>query len=186
MGRDKALIEFESETLLARALHRFGTGFERLLVSVGPDGPTSEVEAVVASARDTGLRVDFVLDRRPPQTGPLAALESVLEALEGESVFLLAVDCPFVSLDFARSLCEAHAARGVRASIPAWSKGVEPSVAVYRRDLGADISRRIDEGERRLRSLIDLPGVETLDVETWDDVDPASLFRNWNSPDDVS
>ena len=94
MGRDKLCLTLEGETLLQRALRRWGEVFPGVLVSVA--GPEKFPE----------LGQRRVFDRFPG-AGPLAGLHAGLLAA-GEDVFLTGGDMPFSSPEKAlmlSSLC---------------------------------------------------------------------------------
>ena len=195
MGQEKALLELEGQPLLERSLTLLGNRFERLLVSVPPEGPSEGVAQIAATVRGRGRRVDVVPDRRPERQGPLAAIESILEALEGPGVFVVAVDVPILHDALIDALCRQAEVAECYAAVPRWRRGLEPLYAVYRRALLPAVSKLLDGGELRPQALTAEPGVVSFEVRAPEesdgyqetfvaDRDPALIFRNLNEPGD--
>src|SRR4030042_96373 len=115
MGRRKAELILQGETLLARTLRQVRPLCDRLLVSV---------------AAGTSLvlpGVEVVPDAYPGR-GAIIGLASGLRAA-GESVLALAVDMPFLNLELLRHLIAL--APGWDAVVPRPGKFFEPLHAVY-------------------------------------------------------
>lgn len=198
MGKDKALVEVDGRTMIERAFERLAGRFERFLVSVEHEGPSESMEKVAARIRSRGLSLEIVPDLRPGRLGPLAGIESILKALESSGVFVVAVDVPLLHLGLIDSLCRLVETEDRLGVVPVWRGGVEPLHAVYRDLLLPVLSRMLDAGERRARSLADQRGVALLEVwsgsepsraeasavvESFDsEIPPGEIFRNLNTP----
>src|ERR1700733_6553877 len=85
MGRDKAFVEYEGRTLLARALE--------VARSVTP-------EVYIVGKREKFGRFARVVEDIFPDCGPLAGIHAALRASQTELNLILAVDMPFVSWAF--------------------------------------------------------------------------------------
>lgn len=199
MGRDKALLLVDGQTLLERALTHLGEFCEQLLVSVPHAGPSPEVERVLEAVQGRGFAVHVVPDRRPGAHGPLAGIEAVLGEVEDRASFFQAVDLPAVDRGLVEALWTAAGYGGRLGAVPCWRGGLEPTCAVYHRDLVKVVSRLLDAGERRLDQLAALRGVCLLELESGSvaatgskapcvvasyspRLEPKVLFRNLNSP----
>jgi molybdopterin-guanine dinucleotide biosynthesis protein A len=119
MGTDKAFVELEGRTLLARSLEL--------------------TRSVSAAVRIVGSREKFapfapVVEDVFRDCGPLGGIHAALRASQTEINLILAVDMPFVSRAFLEYLIET--ARDVRDAIvvvPHCDGGSQPLCAVYRR-----------------------------------------------------
>lgn len=91
MGRDKAALEVDGQTLAARAVGRLRGIFERVIVAANDPRPFA------------GLDVEVVPDRLGE--GPLAGIAAALAAAATEHTFCCAVDMPFIEPSLVRHLC---------------------------------------------------------------------------------
>jgi len=165
MGEDKALLPFGGFGSLAEYQYRRLKGlFPR----------------VYLSAKEGKFSFDApLLKDRSGEYSPLIALESILEGLEDEEIFVLGVDMPLLSLrqiqallSFARSHPEAPA---VACAGPG---GAEPLCALYRRRILPLLKELLSEDTHRLRELLRRAGAPLLSV-----ADPAEL-ANLNRPEE--
>jgi molybdopterin-guanine dinucleotide biosynthesis protein A len=195
MGREKALLEAGGATLIERTLAALAAGFERVAVSVAHEGPSPDLAAAIERAsRSMGRSIDVYRDAAPAE-GPLGAVASSLEEMEGVNAFFLAVDIPAVSLPLAAALWEEASAPGRTGCIPRWGRGLEPACAVYCKCLHPAMRRLLDAGTRELHAAAKLPGVAVLDLadpramrRVFGDRPPelGDVFRNLNRPEDVA
>lgn len=169
MGRDKALIEFEGTTLLARA---FAT------VSA-----VAVKTTVIARTPYPGFPV--IADLRP-DCGPLAGIETALSAAKTDAVIVLACDMPFVTVEFLEFLISK--AGKDRAVIPVDAAGHPCGVcAVYGRDILPHVSNRLDADERRLDRLFSSIPVDFVQFADYAALPGAGdLLANLNAPDDLT
>jgi molybdopterin-guanine dinucleotide biosynthesis protein A len=166
MGRDKALLELDGETLVARAVRRL-----------------EEVcgEVLIADA-GRGLASGSILDG--PGRGPAAGLLGAARARPGRSLLVLAVDLPFVPVPLLEELARSEA----DLAIPSWSGGVEPLCASYGPAALAVLKERVGQGRLDLWSLPDTPGLVVRrlgDEELRRFGDSARMFLNLNRPEDL-
>lgn len=171
MGRDKAFLEIDGKTLLARqiAVAR-AAGALDVFISGRADTNYSAFDGLV-------LRDQF------QQAGPLAGIERSLDAMATPLLLVLAVDLPGMSPEYLRQLfarCEGHV--GV---IPRIAGQIEPLAAFYPKAAGPLAEVRLRDGNKvvsafaqncvysGLASFIDVPA------------DDAPYFVNWNAPADL-
>ncbi|MBR2717147.1 MAG: molybdenum cofactor guanylyltransferase [Oscillospiraceae bacterium] len=169
MGRDKLRLTVAGETLLDRAVRRYGGIFDRVLVSVsGPD-------------RYPALGDKRVFDRFPG-AGPLAGLHAgLLEA--GEDVFLTGADMPFSSPEKAlllTSLCGEKEACVLTDGDGRW----EPLFGFYRRSLLPRAEALLTEGRRNMAALISAAELREVSLAELGEGPDSPLLRNVNRPED--
>jgi molybdopterin-guanine dinucleotide biosynthesis protein A len=173
MGRDKAWLELDGQTLLSRQLQLArNAGAAELFISGR------------AGVDYSGLDGRVILDAFP-DAGPLAGIERALEAAAHSLCLTLAVDMPDLSPAFLRELlarCEAD--RGV---VPRLGHRLEPLAAVYPRSSQA-LARQLlqadrDASPRQLARTCADSGTVTIYP-----VNPADAWRlrSWNQPSDAT
>ncbi len=171
MGRNKALLMLDGETLIARLARRFSAWFRQVVI-------------VTNTPEEYGfLGIPMVSDRIPG-LGPLAGLEAGLQASRYEHAFFCAVDMPFVDESLVRFMVEA--APGYDIVVPAPDGEYEPMHAVYGRGCLPSIARNLDA--RRLRLVSIFPEVRVREIggaELAQFGDPERLFFNCNTPEDL-
>jgi molybdopterin-guanine dinucleotide biosynthesis protein A len=172
MGTDKARLTVQGEPLLTRQL--------RLLAAAGADA------RLVAGPENPALPlppdVRWVLDRQPGW-GPLAGLESSLTASLTDLLLVVAVDLPALTPELLRRLLAV--ARPGCGVVPLQAGGAEPLVALYPRVALAEITARLNRGERALQPLV-RAGFAAGWLQPWP-IAPADQpqFANWNRPQDL-
>lgn len=174
MGRDKALIRVEGETLLARQVRLLrSAGASEVLLNQHPDRPRPESEL------PPGLRL--VWDAPPHlESGPLAGLAAVLQAAQSDLVAVTAVDLPALTPDWwRRLLARAAPAVGVVGQRPGGF--FEPLAAIFPRRALRAAEDRLASGDFALQALV-REGVDQgwMRPLLMSPEEQAGLF-NWNS-----
>lgn len=169
MGRDKAGIEFEGTTLLARA---FAT------VSA-----VAMKTTVIARTPYPGF--PCIADLRP-DCGPLAGIETALSVAQTDTVIVLACDMPFVTADFLK-LLTSKAGKDL-AVVPVDADGRPCGVcAVYGRDILPHVSNRLDADERRLDRLFSSITVDFVQFVEFAPLPGANRFLvSLNTPEETT
>lgn len=175
MGRDKAWLELDGETLLARqmALAR-GAGAAEILISGRPGVNYSEFGCRVVA--------DLV-----PGGGPLAGIQAALAGMQGPLLLVLAVDMVHLTVDVLNALL-AHCDRDSGA-VPEHDGVVEALAAVYPR-ASLELARRLftsspagtaPGAKHFARACVEAGLARVVTVPP-----PAvGLFKNWNCPADL-
>jgi molybdopterin-guanine dinucleotide biosynthesis protein A len=158
MGRDKALIELDGETLVASAARRLGEVCE---------------EVLIADA-GRGLLPGSVPDG--PGQGPAAGILGAARARPGKRLLVLAVDLPTVPVSLLAELARLDA----DLAIPRWAGGLEPLCALYGPAAIAALEERVGRGRLDLRTLVETPGLRILYLDG-----PGEVFLNVNRPEDL-
>jgi len=170
MGRDKATLLFEGETLAARAA--------RKLAPV--------VATVVIADRNRGTVPGFPSVEDGPGAGPAAALLGAAAAHPGAALLVLACDLPHLPVELLRALLKLDPEADL--ILPRSPRGLEPLCGLYRPRALAALAERVAGGELALHSLVEREGLRTVlwAGDGWADYgDPGEVFANWNGPGDV-
>lgn len=166
MGRDKALVELGGRTLLDRAIETWKGYAAGLQLSVG-----SEARRALAPAGSCA-----VVDRYP-ERGPLGGLHAGLWACPTPLLLLAAVDSPFLTPALADGLL--NAIGGANACVYTLDGRPQPLFGLYRTTCLAAAETLLEEGNNKLRALLDRVGTVYLPA-----ADPAP-FRNLNTPEEL-
>ena len=174
-GRDKLAEPIDGKTLLDHAIdgvRRFATD---VVVVLAPDG-TPPTRGDVRVVRDTTAFA-----------GPLAGLLAGLRAAKHPSVFVTAGDMPELQHAVAEMLVAALAATGVDAAALEGDGRPRPLPIAVARDAGSVAAQRlIDDGERRLRALVDALTTTVIPESTWRALDPQGRsLRDVDVPMDL-
>jgi len=173
MGADKAFVEHESRTLLARAL----------------EGARS----VAREVRIVGDREKFaafapVVEDQFHDCGPLAGIHAALRASQTNLNMMMAVDMPFVSSELLRYLIgQARGASDMVVVVPESEQRRQPLCAVYRREFADAAENALRSGNYRIDRLFNL--VQTRSI-TENELAAAGfspgMFRNLNTPEELA
>lgn len=134
MGRDKALITINGQTLIERAL-----GILRGVV---------DVPRIAGARPDLERYAPVVADLRK-DCGPLGGIEAALSASAQPLNVFLAVDLPLLPSHFLIWLVQRARTTGAMATIPVIGAFPQPLVAVYRREILPRLSMALERGEYR-------------------------------------
>lgn len=171
MGANKALVEFRGRPLIAQLIERLAPVFAHAFI----------VSNEPARLRHLGLPV--VTDAYP-ESGSVVGIYTSLLASPTDYVLCLACDMPFVDPLLLR--CLGEAAQGYDAAVPRHGEYLEPLAAVYRRSAVGQVEAFLEEGGRRIDQLYERLQVNYLDVGRGRYGDPAVLFTNLNTPEDLA
>ena len=119
-------------------------------------------------------------------SGSLGGIHAALVHASGPAI-VVAWDMPFVPASLLSALRDAGA--GADAVVPESDskRGLEPLCAYYSPACIAPIERRIAAGDRRVVAFYeDVRMVRLLSAEVARHGDPAAIFMNINTPDDLS
>jgi molybdopterin-guanine dinucleotide biosynthesis protein A len=171
MGADKAFVKFGGCTLLARALQLAGSTCS---------------EAWIVGPRQTFAAFGQVVEDVFPNHGPLAGIHAALRTSNTDLNFLLAVDLPFVEIEFVRYLLD-HAQRGkAMVTVPRAAGGWQPLCAFYRKPFADVAEAALRQGANKIDLLF-----ANLDVRTIEEDElkfagfSPEIFRNLNTQEDL-
>jgi molybdopterin-guanine dinucleotide biosynthesis protein A len=172
MGMDKAFVDFEGCTLLARALD--------LARSVTADVSivgTREKFASYAPAVEDVFR----------ERGPLGGIHAALRSSKTDLNIMLAVDMPFVSLAFLQYLIGVSEIENTASVIvPRIGGRWQPLSAVYRRIFAEAAEKALLAGRNRIDLLFRAAETRVIDEKELNRAGFSSdIFRNLNTPEEV-
>jgi molybdopterin-guanine dinucleotide biosynthesis protein A len=172
MGKDKAFVEFEGRTLLARALELAGS--------------------VACGVRIVGGREKFaafapVVEDVFRDCGPLGGIHAALRNSATNINLMLAVDMPFVSWALLQYLIsQAEKSREAAAVVPRGKEGWQPLCAIYRHDFADAAEGALRAGQNKIDRLFDKVRIREIGQDELDlaGFSPA-IFRNLNTPEEL-
>lgn len=171
MGTDKALVEFDGETLLNRALLKARTVAAR---------------ACIVGAREKFELYGPVIEDLYPERGPLGGIHAALQATTTELNLVLAVDMPFLPETALKYIVDQ--ARGCDAvvTVPRVGGFYQTLCAVYRLEFAELAGEALRAGRNKIDPLYAQTSLRVLDEEELAEVDivPA-MFENVNTPQDL-
>jgi molybdopterin-guanine dinucleotide biosynthesis protein A len=186
-GADKALVQFEGKTLLARTVE--------LVTSV-----CGEVKIVAPLGKYGDGSVPILTDQWPgqgPLGGILTALKHLNERLEtpartlaedrgiGSYALILSCDMPFLTREWLAYLCDRAVKSTAQVIVPQSENGLEPLCACWRTDAASTVQTAFDAGVRKVTEAMKRLRMEVLDESAWKRFDTdGRLFWNMNTPAD--
>ena len=171
MGTNKALIKFQGEKLINRAVRILKRLFcEIILVTNTPD---------IYSDQDVRIVTDII-----PGAGALGGIFTGLFYAGCEYAFICACDLPFLDkrfIEFMRSRIERH-----DVVIPRSHDGLQPLYAFYSTRCLQKIERQILWGDMKITDFFKGLKVFEIPAETIAAFDPHDrIFFNINTPEDM-
>jgi len=170
MGRNKALLEIDSKSIIERQIEELQKGFDSVKIVCNQPEQYSE------------LGVSLVQDEFPG-CGPLAGIHAGLKSTGADAVFVVPCDMPFVTADLGLQLLERLGeADGV---VLTYQGKIEPLCAVYRKSCLSAIEEFLTEGRLKvidfypLVNIKFLPATELIQGELAENV-----FFNINTPEE--
>jgi molybdenum cofactor guanylyltransferase len=170
MGQDKAFLELDGRSLLARAIEK-------------AKGITDEVCIVGERAKFSrfGVTIEDVYRER----GPLGAIHAALAASASEWNFVLAVDMPFVEKGFPRWLIGEARKGDALVTVPRAGGLLQPLCGVYRKNFGEIARRSLESGENKIDRLFANIPKRIIEEEQLTKAGFSSeMFRNLNTPEE--
>ena len=167
MGRDKATVLLEGETLAMRGLRKWRNWGAEIFYAVGAHPVPAWLPSWAVPVAD-----------RYVDCGPLGGLEAGLSQCAAPCLLLCAVDLPFVAPEHAERLLGCIGSAD--ACMYRLDGRPEPLFALYRSEPCLPVVRRLlKAGDYRLCRLMDHCCVEQVPT------DAAWLFQNLNTAEDV-
>jgi molybdenum cofactor guanylyltransferase len=172
MGADKAFVEYDGRTLLARALDL--------------------ARSITFDVRIVGIRAKFapfapVVEDVFRDSGPLGGIHAALQASLTELNLILAVDAPFVSLAFLKFLLrQARGAPEAVAVVPRDKGRWQPLCAVYSKEFALPAESALRAGRNKIGRLFDEVPTRVIDEEELQGAGfSLDIFRNLNTPEEL-
>jgi molybdopterin-guanine dinucleotide biosynthesis protein A len=151
MGADKAFVEYEGRTLLARALELARSVASSVWIVGSKEKFAAFAEVVEDVFRDCG---------------PLGGIHAALRASPTELNVMFAVDMPFVSLDFLQYLtAQARDTPDAAVIVPRGDGRRQPLCAIYRREFSVAAERALRAGRNKIDPLFDEVRTRVIEQE---------------------
>jgi molybdopterin-guanine dinucleotide biosynthesis protein A len=172
MGRDKTLLLFQNETLIARTVSELRKVAD---------------EIIIASNATAKYGIDGVREVPDifPGMGPLGGMYAGLAAARYDVAFVVAGDMPFFTAELAAYLLGRRA--GHDAVVPRVKGNWEPLAAVYARACLGPIAGCLQAGIRKVFRFYPAVDVLAVDEQELNAAGlPADMFFNLNAPEDLA
>ena len=173
LGIDKALLSLGGAPLLQTVVQRVSQVCRRVIVAVDSPG----------RYRRLGLPARFVADASPGR-GPLAGLQSGLQACSTSHALVVACDLPFLNVELLRYM--AGLPRSYQALVPRAGGRDHPLHAVYARSCLPEVDALLAAGGGSMKQLLDGLDVRRLEERDLNRFDPNGLsLLNLNDESDL-
>jgi molybdopterin-guanine dinucleotide biosynthesis protein A len=171
MGADKAFLQLDGQTLLARALD--------LAHSI-----TSDVRIVGAASKFSAFAP--VVEDQFPDCGPLGGIHAALRSSSTESNVILAVDVPFVSKELLKYLIAGVSSSSAVVTVP-WVAGRwQPLCAIYGREFADVAEDALRRGQYKIDALFDRVIVRVIEEDELATAGfSTGMFRNLNTKEEL-
>ena len=170
MGRDKALLRLNGQSLLEHA-----TGLARSV--------TAKVAVVGPKERFGPGAIEDIY----PGQGPLAGIHAALHASKTDYNLVLSVDTPFLAVGFLRFLVDEAARCATTVTVPFLAERFQPLCAVYRRELVGLADSALRAGRNKIDPLFCHTTVRRIEeAEIIGLAFEPRMFDNLNTPDDFA
>ena len=167
MGQNKALMEFQNETMIGRISREF-----------------SKLGEVLVSASKCGLYetegVRVVYDEIK-EIGPIEGIRQLVKASGEDYIFICAADMPFVNTEIARYIAE-FISSDYDCYVVADAERVHPLCAIYSKKILPVIEELIREGKYKLMELLNRVRTKYISLEHTDF--DRRVLRNVNTKDE--
>ena len=172
MGSDKAFVECEGRTLLARALD--------LARSVTPN-------VRIVGSPEKFAPFAPVIEDVFRNCGPLAGIHAALLSSPSELNLMLAVDTPFLSWTFLQFLIsQARNAPEATVIVASFAGRSQPLSAIYRREFADAAEHALRAGQNKIDRLFSQVRTRIIEQQELEAAgfSPA-IFRNLNTPEEL-
>jgi len=171
-GRDKSVEYFQGERLIERQVRTLRSLFPEVMIVTNTPELYLDLDVTIVQ--------DIIPDR-----GPLGGIYTALLFAQGESIFVTAVDMPFLQPGVIRRMVELFPGHDV--VVPRLGDYLEPLHGIYSPRCLAPVKRMLDREELQVVRFFPSVEIAYLDEEEIRRLDPEGLsFFNINTPDDMA
>jgi molybdopterin-guanine dinucleotide biosynthesis protein A len=172
MGRDKAFVEFQGRTLLARSLDL---------------ARTVSADVLIVGSEEKFAPFASVVEDEFPNCGPLGGIHAALRSSHTDLNLVLAVDMPFVTQSLLQYLiAQARETPEAMAMVPGGDGGWQPLCAVYRRKFAVAAEQALRAGRNKIDLLFDSASTRVIEKDELQRAGFSSdVFRNLNTPEEL-
>ena len=173
MGRDKALLELGGVPMVVR-IARLADPHVASVALVGPP------------ERYASLGLGVIPDRWPG-TGPLGGIATALCASAADWNLILGCDLPYLTTEWIEWLIAQILESSAQAVVSESRRGLEPLVAIYRKDCVPALSAALERGVRRISEALGGIFFDRVTAGQWHNLHFTDmLFQNMNTPEDFA
>jgi molybdenum cofactor guanylyltransferase len=171
MGTDKAFVEFEGRTLLARALDL---------------GRSVSADVRIIGSKEKFASFASVVEDVFRGCGPLAGIHAALLASPTDLNLILAVDTPSISRAFLEYLIEQSKQTSELAVVPHCDGHWQPLCAIYRREFAVAAENALRAGRNKIDPLFGVVPTRTIQQEELKNAGFGfRMFQNLNTPEEL-
>jgi molybdopterin-guanine dinucleotide biosynthesis protein A len=171
-GRNKSIERFQGERLIERQVRTLRALFPEVMIVTNTPELYLDLDVTIVQ--------DIIRDR-----GPLGGIYTGLLFAQGESIFVTAVDMPFVQPAVIRRMVELFPGHDM--VVPRLGDYLEPLHGIYSPRCLAPIRRMLDREELQVIRFFPAVKMACLDEEEIRRLDPEGLsFFNINTPEDMA
>jgi molybdopterin-guanine dinucleotide biosynthesis protein A len=172
MGRDKAALLLNGRTLLQHALATLREITSNVSILGSPQTYGDQGAPVIA---------DIV-----PECGPLGGIHAALTQTKADFNLIIAVDTPFLSVDFLKFLSARAVASRAVVTTPEIAGYTQPLCAVYSRQFLPIAAQALKSGNYKIVPLFPADGTLKIpDSEMAQFAFTPEMFDNLNTPEDM-
>lgn len=169
-GQDKGLIPYGGRPLIRHVIARLAPQVPTLVINANRN---------LSSYRRFGYPV--LADRDPDASGPLGGMLAVMGGIEADNYLFVPCDVPFVPLDLYARLSDALDQSPAAVVCARDAQRLHPTLVLMRWQVRREIEQALAVGERRLQTLFERVGMETV---LW--AGNPQDFYNVNRPGDLA
>jgi molybdopterin-guanine dinucleotide biosynthesis protein A len=174
-GMNKALLNYGDEAFIERQLRVAAHGSDEIIV-VSND---RAISSLLHNRSNVTIIPDIYIGE-----GPLAGLHAGLLAASSSSVWLLGCDQPFLNVAAAHYMNERLENSTYQAVLPVIGGKPQPLHALYRKEIALQVQAQLEQGERRILSLLDhITWCGIQEVEFTDQGIPLSFADDVDTPE---
>jgi len=171
-GRNKSLEFFQGERLIERQVRTLRSLFPEVMIVTNTPELYLDLDVTIVQ--------DII-----PGLGPLGAIYTGLLFARGGSIFVTAVDMPFIQPEVIRRMMELLPGHDV--IVPRLGDYLEPLHGMYSPRCLASVKRMLDRDELQVVRFFPSVKMAYLDEEEIRRLDPKGLsFFNINTPEDMA
>ena len=171
-GRNKAVERFQGERLIERQVRTLRSLFPEVMIVTNTPELYLDLDVTIVQ--------DII-----PERGPLGGIYTGLLFAQGESIFVTAVDMPFLQPGVIRRMVELFPGHDV--VVPRLGDYLEPLHGIYSPRCLAPVKRMLDREELQVIRFFPSVKMAYLDEEEIRRLDPEGLsFFNINTPEDMA
>jgi len=169
MGQDKAFLEVGGRMMIDHAIVQAHAVADEIFI-VGPKEKFGAFGRIVR---------DIYQD-----CGPLGGLHAALSRSRTNLSLVLAVDTPFIAVDFLKLLVDQAKASRTTVTVARTGDGLQPLCAVYTKDFLPITQAALEAKNYKIDPLFPKNSTHIVDLAQHPEFD-AAMFQNINSPGDL-